>query len=180
MAYLKRIGNLAVELTDDAYDYNGYAFTLEVTALDGGDGSDNENDANWSGLSVTATPAEIDAYLGAALSAAEAIAGPDLAVKNSASRAARAGIAAVEALQRANTSSEPSSRLETMSQFATRADLWEARARRFAQALADVMDGMPDHDIAGETGLPADDCERIADARKDARFILHTPKASGG
>lgn len=179
MAHQKQIGNLAVELTDDAYDYNDKTFTLEVTALDGGDGSANENDADFSGLPVTATPTEINAYLGAALHAAVMAAGPDLAVKNSASRAARAGMAAVEALQRAQASLEPSSRLETMSQFATRADLWEARARRFAQALADVMDGVKDHDISGETGLPAEDCERIADARRDARFILAAPKASG-
>ena len=63
--------------------------------------------------------------------------------------------------------------METMSQFASEKDLWKARCLRFATALDDVMDGMQDHDIQAETGLPDDDCERIAKARADARTLVH-------
>lgn len=41
----------------------------------------------------------------------------------------------------------------------------------FAWALVQIMDGMQDHDIGGETGLPASDCERIAAARKRSKEI---------
>jgi hypothetical protein len=61
---------------------------------------------------------------------------------------------------------------ETMSQFANEKDLWEARCLRFASALCDVMAGISDHDIQAETGLPYEDCARIAKARKDALEIL--------
>ena len=44
--------------------------------------------------------------------------------------------------------------METMSQFASEKDLWEARCLRFATALVDVMDGVQDHHIGDETGLP--------------------------
>jgi hypothetical protein len=42
------------------------------------------------------------------------------------------------------------------------------RCLRFARALVDIMDSIPDHDIAGETGLPPVECDRIARARADA------------
>ena len=41
-----------------------------------------------------------------------------------------------------------------------------------AHALTDIMDGMPDHDIAGETGLPPADCDRIARVRAEASALL--------
>lgn len=63
--------------------------------------------------------------------------------------------------------------METMSQFATEKDLWKARCLRFATALIDVMDGMKDHDIQAETGLPQEDCDRIAKARANARELVH-------
>ena len=62
--------------------------------------------------------------------------------------------------------------LETMSQFASEKDLHEARAIRFARALVDIMDGIKDHDIQGETGLPVGECEAIAEARNDALILL--------
>lgn len=62
--------------------------------------------------------------------------------------------------------------METMSQFATKEDLWKARCMRFAAALVDVMDGMQDHDIPRETGLPQEDCDKIAKARADASDLL--------
>ena len=67
--------------------------------------------------------------------------------------------------------------METMSQFATEKDLWKARALRFATALVDFMDGTQDHDIQAETGLPDADCEKIAEARKDAQEIIKTANA---
>ncbi len=63
--------------------------------------------------------------------------------------------------------------METMSQFASEKDLWKARCLRFATALVDVMDGTKDHDIQAETGLPEEDCERIAKARADAWTLVH-------
>ena len=63
--------------------------------------------------------------------------------------------------------------METMSQFATKEAMFEARAMRFARALVDVMDGMKDHEIQEETGLPQEDCDRIAEARKDALALVH-------
>ncbi len=63
--------------------------------------------------------------------------------------------------------------MESMSQFASEKDLWEARCMRFANALVDFMDGTQDHDIQAETGLPDADCERIAKARSDALALVH-------
>jgi hypothetical protein len=62
--------------------------------------------------------------------------------------------------------------LETMSQFASKEAMWEARAQRFARALTNVMRNMPDDDIQGETGLPDADCQHIAQARGDAALLL--------
>ena len=66
--------------------------------------------------------------------------------------------------------------METMSQFATEKELWKARCLRFARALVDVMDGTHDLDIQADTGLPDEDCERIAKARSDARELLDQGK----
>ena len=60
-----------------------------------------------------------------------------------------------------------------MSQFESEKDLWKARCIRFAMALVDVMDGTKDHDIQADTGLPKDDCDRIAKARKDAKTLVN-------
>jgi len=63
--------------------------------------------------------------------------------------------------------------METMSQFSSEKDLWKARCLRFATALVDVMDGKKDHDIQADTGLPQEDCDRIAKARADAQTLVH-------
>ena len=70
--------------------------------------------------------------------------------------------------------------METMSQFASEKDLWKARCLRFAAALVDVMDGTQDHHIGDETGLPEEDCERIAKARADARELVHNAQVQAG
>lgn len=62
--------------------------------------------------------------------------------------------------------------METMSQFASEKDLWKARCLRMADALVSFMDGTPDHHIQDETGLPEVECEKIAEARKDAKTLL--------
>ncbi|MBK6616337.1 hypothetical protein [Ottowia sp.] len=62
--------------------------------------------------------------------------------------------------------------MESMSKFASKADFWEAVAKRFGRALVDVMDGMKDHDIAAQTGLGPEDCQRIDTARSDAKRLL--------
>lgn len=82
-----REGNLMVSLTDDAYDYNDQYFTLEVTEMSGAEGV--ENDADVSGLPVTAGQDEIDAYLAAALASAKVCCGPELNVRNVAGQAAQ-------------------------------------------------------------------------------------------
>ena len=69
--------------------------------------------------------------------------------------------------------------METMSQFASEKDLWKARCLRFATALVDVMDGVQDHHIGDETGLPQDDCARIAKARADARTLVYNAALTG-
>jgi len=56
--------------------------------------------------------------------------------------------------------------------FEDHPDILKARCLRFASALDDVMDGMSDHDIQGETGLQQQDCDRIAKARSDARTLV--------
>lgn len=86
-----RNGSLIVGLTDDAYDYNDAFYTLEVT-----DSSDEENDAVHSGLPITASEAEIDAYLQAAMdSAQEQIKLNGGTTRRTASTAAAAGYAAI-------------------------------------------------------------------------------------
>jgi len=42
----------------------------------------------------------------------------------------------------------------------------------FLRAFVDIMDGIQDHDIQGETGLPDTDCELIAKCRKEAKQLL--------
>ena len=41
-----------------------------------------------------------------------------------------------------------------------------------AWALANIMDGMQDHEIAGETGLPKDECELINEIRNTALLLV--------
>ena len=36
-------------------------------------------------------------------------------------------------------------------------------------ALCDIMDGLQDHDIQAQTGLPDEDCDFIADVRRAVR-----------
>lgn len=45
----------------------------------------------------------------------------------------------------------------------TKSDLY-----RLAWALASIMDGTQEHDIAGETGLQEEDCKLINEIRNDA------------
>lgn len=49
---------------------------------------------------------------------------------------------------------------------------WKEVAFRYARALVGVMDGIKDHDIQSATGLPQEDCERIANARAAAKALL--------
>lgn len=45
---------------------------------------------------------------------------------------------------------------------------------RLAWALCNIMDGMKGHDIAGETGLPEEECKRIDEIRKEALAIVNS------
>lgn len=60
----------------------------------------------------------------------------------------------------------------SMSKFANTADYWEAQARLFATALTAVMDGVQDHDIQSETGLPQAECDQIAKVRGQALRLV--------
>lgn len=51
-------------------------------------------------------------------------------------------------------------------------DAEHTRAIRFAKALVDIMDGIPDHDIPSETGFASKVCNEIARARADAKRLL--------
>ena len=58
----------------------------------------------------------------------------------------------------------------------TKSDLY-----RLAWALANIMDGMQSHDIAGETGLSEEDCKLINEIRNKALILVQdmqwkTPK----
>lgn len=66
--------------------------------------------------------------------------------------------------------------MEMMSQFANEESMWEARAMRFAAALDAVMEDIKDNHIQAITGLPQVDCDRIAEARGDAKFLLKAAK----
>jgi len=88
-----REGALDVWLTDDAYGYNNVQFTLELTHMDGGEGLDN--DGCESGLPISASQAEIDIYLEAAMQCAMEKVGAEIAVRNVSSQAASAGVKAV-------------------------------------------------------------------------------------
>jgi hypothetical protein len=43
---------------------------------------------------------------------------------------------------------------------------------RLAWALCNIMDGMQAHDIAGETGLPEDECKLINEIRNTAMVLV--------
>lgn len=43
---------------------------------------------------------------------------------------------------------------------------------RLAWALCNIMDGMQAHDIAGETGLPEDECILINEIRNTAMILV--------
>lgn len=47
---------------------------------------------------------------------------------------------------------------------------------RFAAALDAVMEDIKDNHIQAITGLPQVDCDRIAEARGDAKFLLKAAK----
>ena len=53
---------------------------------------------------------------------------------------------------------------------------WKSRCLRFAQALVDIMDGVQDHEINDQTGLPIRRCNIIAEARRDAIAFLEDVK----
>jgi hypothetical protein len=61
-----------------------------------------------------------------------------------------------------------------MSKFASRADYWEAVAKRFARSLVDAMSATKDHEIAEATGLSGLECQRIARDRADAMATVGT------
>lgn len=42
----------------------------------------------------------------------------------------------------------------------------------FAWALCNIMDSMQEHDIAGETGLPEDECKLINQIRNTALILV--------
>lgn len=86
-------GNLLVSLTADAYYYNDKFFTLEVSDLN--DNECLENDAARSSLSINAKPEEVSQYLEAAMKEVESRYREIPNVRNMASKAAAAGIAAV-------------------------------------------------------------------------------------
>jgi hypothetical protein len=73
-------------------------------------------------------------------------------------------------------------RAESGAAAAREADERSLDAVDYATALLDVMDGMSDHDIAGETGLPKMDCDRIAAVRAAAREVVgeHTARVFAG
>jgi hypothetical protein len=75
-----REGDLMVSLTADAYDYNNDFFTLEVTLMEGKEGI--ENDADLSGLSVNASPAQIESYLTAAMARLKEFCAEEIIIKN--------------------------------------------------------------------------------------------------
>lgn len=62
--------------------------------------------------------------------------------------------------------------MESMSMFASKADYWEAVAKRLGRALVDVMEPLKDHDLPAHTGLDDQACARIAEARADATRLL--------
>lgn len=64
--------------------------------------------------------------------------------------------------------------VESMSKFASKADYWEAVAKRFARSLVDAMSGTQDHEIAESTGLSGLECQRIARDRADALAMVGT------
>ncbi len=88
-----REGALEVSLTDGAYSYNDVQFTLELSHMEGDECI--ENDADASGLPISASQAEIDAYLEAAMRCAKAKVGTEIAVRNVSGYAAAEGVKAV-------------------------------------------------------------------------------------
>ena len=48
----------------------------------------------------------------------------------------------------------------------------EEAIEKLAWALANIMDGLPDHDIQAETGMSMGDCNKIASIRKDAAALI--------
>lgn len=81
---------IEISLTKDAYDYNDRFFTLEAT-----DGAEEENDADVSGLPVSASQAEIARYLAAAANEARRYFAETGSVRRMASSAARVACASV-------------------------------------------------------------------------------------
>ena len=49
---------------------------------------------------------------------------------------------------------------------------WEAEARRFACALVNAMESIPDHEIQAHTGFTMRNCELLAQARADAEALI--------
>lgn len=93
-----RQGSIEVGLTRDAYDYNDEFYTLEVTEFDGDGKEGVDNDADISGLPISASAAEKRAYLIAAMAVVQAKYGPESNIRRTASPAAKAGIEAVAAI----------------------------------------------------------------------------------
>lgn len=51
---------------------------------------------------------------------------------------------------------------------------WQMKAIQFAEALFDVLGCIEDHDIQAHTGLPQEDCDRIAELRTEARDLVNS------
>lgn len=93
------VAGMLVTLTGDGtYDYNDQVYAIELTNV-----AESENDADVSGLEVTASALEIKTFLDAAAATVQDLVGPDKSVKNVSSLAARAGMQAVAALREGTT-----------------------------------------------------------------------------
>lgn len=85
-------GKITVSLSDDAYDYNNAYFTLEVAEFENpNDACSVDNDAEHSGLAISASNDEILVYLGAALASAVKQYSESKTVRRTASIAAKVG-----------------------------------------------------------------------------------------
>ena len=134
-----RDGALEVSLTDDAYSYNDEQFTLELAHMEGDECV--ENDADASGLPISASQADIDAYLEAALRCAKEKVGAEIAVRNVSGYAASAGVKAVaEAKARVSSMGHGERSAMFFAELLDSCESIEGIAEEFGQrTLADLM-----------------------------------------
>lgn len=134
-----RDGALRVSLTKDAYAYNDEQFTLELSHIEGDECV--ENDADASGLPISASQAEIAVYLEAAMRRAKQRAGDETAVRNVSGYAAAAGVKAVEeARTRASTVKHSERAAIFFAELLNSCESLEGIAKEFGlRTLADLM-----------------------------------------